>query len=115
MIQKECPLCFCDEQESTVIALELVQATRGKFTYAICGKCKSVYLTEVPNDMSKYYVGYYSFKIDDDRPSRKRLFRRVMGVAINSSFLPRTFFKEPPIFLHKHILQTYNVSQPNAS
>ena len=116
MIQKECPLCFCDEQESTVIALELVQATRVKFTYAICGECKSVYLTEVPDDMSKYYVGYYSFKIDDDRPSLKRLLRRVMEVAINSSFLPRIFFKELPIFLHKYIppnLQAFRYLSPN--
>lgn len=126
MIQKECPLCLSDERESTLVASELVQGTREKFTYAICANCKSVYLTEVPDDMRKYYANYYSFQDNNDsillnqktglKLAVKKLFRTMVRVSITSRFVPRSIFRNPPSWALKFIspnLQALRFLSPN--
>ena len=60
---KSCPICGSDEFSSTLIVHEKLLGKGGDFTYCVCKKCGSMYLSQVPNDLSEYYTNsdYYSF------------------------------------------------------
>ena len=59
---KSCPFCGSDEFSSTLIVHEKLLGKGGNFPYCVCEKCGSMYLSQVPNDLSEYYNNseYYS-------------------------------------------------------
>ncbi len=58
-----CPLCGNAEGNTTLDAREMMFGTREPFTYGACAACESLWLLDVPGDLSPYYPPeYYSYR-----------------------------------------------------
>jgi protein-L-isoaspartate O-methyltransferase len=69
---RDCPLCGSDSTH----AFDAKDRNRGttdeQFAYALCKKCRTVFLADVPHDLARYYRDdYYQFD-QDGEPTWKR-------------------------------------------
>ncbi len=96
-----CPFCLSNSVLKTLPVKEMTKSTRDLFHYAICGDCASAYITDFPENIARYYEGYYSFQ--DDSLTLDQLWWKRTIVSIYSrlvvrgefSFLFRSFFRCP--------------------
>jgi len=62
-----CPLCGYRSRQAFDADDRNREITRERFLYALCDGCGTVFLTDVPEDLSRYYEGeYYRFRPDGD-------------------------------------------------
>ena len=52
-----CPICGDEELKNCYVTKEMVNGTRERFDYALCG---ALYLTNPPADIGRYYSSYYT-------------------------------------------------------
>lgn len=96
-----CPFCLSAAVSENLAVKEMHKGTRDVFDYAICASCASVYITEFPADIARYYEGYYSFS--DAIPTIERSRLKLAIAALYSSlvvrsglsFLLRPFYRCP--------------------
>lgn len=73
--QMNCPVCQSEEVSSEYQVKEMMLGSREMFSYSQCKICECLFLSQVPEDLGKYYPeNYYSYN------------RRVAG---NSSLIKR--------------------------
>ena len=64
----ECKICGNGENNETFEAKEMMFGYEDIFIYFQCSKCKCLQISEIPQDMSKYYPNnYYSYNINSAR------------------------------------------------
>lgn len=64
-----CKVCQNEKDNKSFIAKEMMFGTRDEFEYLECSRCGCVQITEIPEQLAKYYPdNYYSFK-----PTKKGL------------------------------------------
>jgi SAM-dependent methyltransferase len=58
----KCPICHNQENNSELIAKEMMIGTRDLFQYMACSNCGCLWLQEMPTNIAEYYPkDYYSF------------------------------------------------------
>lgn len=96
-----CPFCFSGQVLETLAVKEMYSGTRDVFHFAVCSECRSAYITDFPENISKYYDGYYSFA--DKSLTLEQIWWKRSIVTVYSklvvrsgfSFLFRPFFRCP--------------------
>ena len=59
----KCRICGNSDRNKLFKAREMMFGTREAFTYCECASCGCVQITEIPDDLARFYAGdYYSFK-----------------------------------------------------
>jgi SAM-dependent methyltransferase len=97
----KCPFCLGSEISETLPVKEMTKGTREVFDYAVCATCGSPYIMQFPEDIGRYYEGYYSFG-DDTLPMEKSaiklalvdLYARLIVQSGLSSWV-RALFRSP--------------------
>jgi SAM-dependent methyltransferase len=67
---------------------EMTKGTRELFDYSVCARCGSLYICRFPDDIARYYEGYYSLA-GGVAPLEKSAIRKAL-VAIYSVFMVRS-------------------------
>ena len=78
----KCKLCHSTNADAPIMLREMMYGTREKFEYFRCQDCDTLQISNIPDDLSRYYpADYYSFS--PSKPSLKeRLRRMVKGAKI---------------------------------
>ena len=100
-MQLRCPFCLSEDTRELLHVREMAKGTRDVFDYALCGSCGSPYIAAFPNDIARYYQGYYSF--DDGQLPIEKSWLKLALVGIYSrmivrrelSFAVRSCFRSP--------------------
>jgi SAM-dependent methyltransferase len=59
---EECKICGNTDNNTTVVAREMMFGLRDEFKYLECGKCGCLQIKEIPANIAKYYPeNYYSY------------------------------------------------------
>jgi SAM-dependent methyltransferase len=101
VLLKACPICFSGSVAETLVAKELSMGSGEVFEYCICSGCGSAYIANVPEDLSKYYDGYYSFgdaKAPIESSKLRQLAVKVYSLVVvkaGLSQLVRSAFRNP--------------------
>ncbi len=90
----KCKICGNIESYTSYQTREMMMGLREEFRYFQCGECKCLQITEIPDDMTKYYSnGYYSHQEKKSENVIKRLIKRkrneyaVFGHSLVGRFL----------------------------
>jgi SAM-dependent methyltransferase len=71
-----CRICGNSKGNKNFLAREMMFGCRDCFEYFECGYCGCLQISEIPNDLSKYYPGnYYSFLLKRDNWAKRKLKR----------------------------------------
>ena len=92
---KECTVCESTDF-SVVIAKERMIGLNDSFQYLECNSCKSLFLQDVPEDLSKFYPSnYYSFGKYIGSSSLSKVLKRLRYQAFKSglSLRPPNYFE----------------------
>ena len=79
----KCNICANSHNNSIFIAKEMMFGYRDEFKYFKCAKCGCLQITEIPENLDKYYSNYYSFNTN----SKKKLRQRIMTIIYSNSIL----------------------------
>lgn len=104
-----CPFCLSNAVLQTLPVTERSKGTRNIFHFAICRDCGSTYITDLPENISSYYEGYYSF--EESEPTLDKFWWKRTVVSIYAKLvvggglglLFRPLFRCPPPLLMKRI------------
>ena len=80
--------------------------TREVFDYSVCAICASAYIVRFPDDIGKYYEGYYSFRTE--KPTRRQIVLSTIyaWAVVRSGFasLFRPLFRCPRPWPMKYLI-----------
>jgi SAM-dependent methyltransferase len=92
---KPCTCPVCDSaSNNTFVVKEMMFGLREEFNYAQCKNCYTIFITEIPKNISKYYsTSYYSLQELKTSKSLKALLKRTRGKYLfqDSGYLPGKF------------------------
>jgi 2-polyprenyl-3-methyl-5-hydroxy-6-metoxy-1,4-benzoquinol methylase len=75
-----CPYCGNKSVKDSYRVKEMMFGTREEFVYQECENCKSLYLRDIPSDLSVYYpAGYYSMDTSVDSSIYKSWAKRKIA------------------------------------
>jgi SAM-dependent methyltransferase len=97
-----CPVCRDAEAFRTHYAREMLLGTRDEFTYAECGGCRSLWLTDPPADIARYYPlsGYVPFTATVESESAlKHLAKTAMTELVARGVIGRRGHWTYPLYL----------------
>lgn len=108
---KECKICGNRNNNKVHVARELMFGYRDEFEYIECSQCGCLQITEIPENLSKYYsTNYYSYQQPKSGLKVKKLFTRFSKKKKYDFLLYRKDFigliltiigKEIPVWLKK--------------
>jgi SAM-dependent methyltransferase len=88
-----CPVCDSISNISFSVR-EMMFGLREKFNYSQCSDCHTIFITEIPENISKYYSSsYYSLQELNTSKGFKAILKRARGKYLfqNSKYLPGKF------------------------
>ncbi len=81
-----CRICGNDESNKSHIIREMLLGTKAEFEYIECGKCGTLQIRKIPDNMSEYYPHYYgNFQIAPPIPQNRLL--RILSFVKNKQVI----------------------------
>lgn len=95
----ECRICGNSEGNTTYKVREMMMGLREEFSYYQCSRCKCLQITEIPDNISKYYSrDYYSFQSNESPHWVMKIIKdkRNQYAVFNRSFIGKLLYKKYP-------------------
>ena len=86
MVNIKCRICDNEDDNTVYEAKEMMLGLRDKFTYFQCSECECLQISEIPENMSRYYPeNYYSFHLPTPKSSNKSIKNLITKIRNKSA------------------------------
>src|SRR5438132_9357022 len=94
---RSCPLCGANSRYALMARDRNRETTAERFTYNRCTVCGTIFMVDVPEDLARYYGGYYYRFAADGAPDWKHNARLLAVEAFRVRLLRR--HREPGVLI----------------
>lgn len=108
-----CRICDNIKNNKNYKVKEMMIGTEEVFEYFECGRCKTLQISEIPEDLSKYYPKkYYSFSKKNDLNNKTRLKWKEFFVKLYLSKMGTILF---PVIKYLNLIYLEKIKKNNCS